>query len=297
MRRPSKNAKARRPGRKSATTVASAGNRSVVVAVDVLKALARLNGPASLGQIAQTAGMSASRTHRYLSGLTQTGLVEQNQATSQYALGPTAVELGLIALGQTDAVKLGNELLPKLTEETGLVSLLSTWGSYGPTIVKWERGNFDTSVHIREGRTLPLLTTATGRVFLAYIARDVSDPILRREIESGRKTPNAQSRASMKLAEAIRREVLENGVARSVGDENPGLAALAAPVFDHRNEIVMSLTIISILGTFDDSCTGLPAQRLRAAANQLSRRLGAQRTDVRHEVAALASTTRKSAAE
>lgn len=297
MGRPSKTAKGRATRRKPVKRLAIAGNRSVIVAVDVLKALAILKGPAALGVIAQTAAMSASRTHRYLSGLTQTGLVEQNAATGHYALGPTAVELGLIALGQTDAVKLGNELLPKLTADTGLVSLLSIWGSYGPTIIKWERGNFDTSVHIREGRTLPLLTTATGRVFLAYMPRAAWEPVLRREMEARAGGTTGQIKAGLKLVDECQRDVVRYGLGRMCGEENPGLAALSAPVFDHRNEMVMSLTVISILGTFDDSYTGIAAQKLKAAANQFSRRLGSQRQDVRMENNAPAGDRQKSAAE
>ncbi|MFM1813893.1 MAG: hypothetical protein RLZ98_588 [Pseudomonadota bacterium] len=301
-RRPQNATKARATKRKATTHPRAArgtvaGNRSVVVAVDVLKALASLSGPAALGQIALTANMSASRTHRYLSGLTQTGLVEQNAATGHYSLGPTAVELGLIALGQTDAVKLGNELLPHLSAETGLVSLLSTWGSYGPTIVKWERGDRETAVHIREGRTLPLFTTATGRVFLAYKPKDILEPILRREIEAFKKGSPGQPRASMKLAEAMRREVLETGFGRMRGEENPGLAALAAPVFDHRGEIVMALTLISILGTFDDSYDSEVAQKLQNAADQLSRRLGYQREGQHPDLGKFARNTTKTAAE
>ena len=309
MRRPVKTPKAAKraarktesnPARKPARTqknMAGSGNRSVVVAVDVLKALAHLNGPAALGNIANTAGMSASRTHRYLSGLAQTGLVEQHPGTGHYALGPTAVELGLIALGQTDAVTLGNEMLPELTQQTGLVSLLSTWGSYGPTIIKWERGNLNNAVHIREGRTLPLLTTATGRIFLAYDPRDKWEFALRREMEAQKKSATGRPRPTFKLVEAMRREVLQTGFGRMQGEENPGLSALAAPVFDHRNELVMSLTVISILGTFDDSPSGFPAQHLRAAANQLSRRLGSQRPEVRADAAPSNQPLKKSAAE
>ena len=106
-RSPSANVKKRRPQPDKGTT----GNRSVVVGVHLLKTIAAIEGPATLGEIAAAADMSASRTHRYLAGLIQTGLVEQDQNTGRYALGSTIVELGLTALGRTDAVKLGGEAL------------------------------------------------------------------------------------------------------------------------------------------------------------------------------------------
>ena len=137
------------PKSKARAPQSAAGNRSVVVGVHLLKTIATLQGPALLGEIAKAAGLSASRTHRFLAGLIQTGLVEQNDNTGRYDLGSTIVELGLIALGRTDAIKLGSDALATLTERTGLVSLMSTWGSNGPTLVKWEPGRLQTAVRLR----------------------------------------------------------------------------------------------------------------------------------------------------
>lgn len=248
------------------------GNRSVVVGVHLLKTIAAIEGPANLGEIAAQAGMSASRTHRYLAGLIQTGLVEQDQNSGRYALGATIVELGLTALGRTDAVKLGGETLSLLTERTGLVSLLSTWGSHGPTIIKWEQGRLNTAVRIREGRNLPLLTTATGRVFLAFMPDNEVKDLLDHEL--ARQTEMLPKR-DLSDVQALRAEVLRHGLGRMIGEENPGLVAIAAPVFDHDGRIVMTITLVSIIGTMDADYDGAPARELKATANQLSRRLGA----------------------
>ena len=250
------------------------GNRSVLVGVHLLKTIAAIDGPATLGDIAAQAGMSASRTHRYLAGLIETGLVEQEQNSGRYALGATLVELGLTALGRTDAVKLGGETLSLLTERTGLVSLLSTWGSHGPTIIKWEQGRLSTAVRIREGRNLPLLTTATGRVFLAYVPdRDIEE-LLHQELARQTASPKRKIR-DMTDVQALRAEVLRHGFGRMIGEENPGLVALAAPVFDRDGRIDLTMTLVSIIGTMDAEYDGEPARELKAMANQLSRRLGA----------------------
>jgi DNA-binding IclR family transcriptional regulator len=253
----------------------SNGNRSVVVGVHLLKTIAAIDGPATLGEIATAAEMSASRTHRYLAGLIQTGLVEQNPNSGRYDLGSTIVELGLTALGRTDAVKLGGETLALLTERTGLVSLLSTWGSHGPTIIKWEQGRLNTAVRIREGRNLPLLTTATGRVFLAYMPdKDAKDLLDHELVQQKDMLPKGKA-VDLAQVQAMRAEVLRHGLGRMLGEENPGLVAIAAPVFDHDGRIVMTITLVSIIGTFDGDYESAPAHELKTMANQLSRRLGA----------------------
>lgn len=266
--------------RKTAPVKGANGNRSVVVGVHLLKTIAAIDGPATLGDIAAKAGMSASRTHRYLAGLIQTGLVEQELNSGRYALGATIVELGLTALGRTDAVKLGGETLSLLTERTGLVSLLSTWGSHGPTIIKWEQGRLNTAVRIREGRNLPLLTTATGRVFLAYVPEQDIHDLLQQELARQSASPKSKLR-DMADVQALRAEVLRHGFGRMIGEENPGLVALAAPVFDHDGRIVLTITLVSIIGTMDAEYDGEPARELKAMAHQLSRRLGAPMPMVR----------------
>jgi DNA-binding IclR family transcriptional regulator len=256
------------------------GNRSVVVGVHLLKTIAAIDGPATLGAIAEAAGMSASRTHRYLAGLIQTGLVEQDQNSGRYDLGTTIVELGLTALGRTDAVRLGGETMTLLTERTGLVSLLSTWGSHGPTIIKWEQGRLNTAVRIREGRNLPLLTTATGRVFLAFVPDREIKELLHQELARQTDTPKSKVR-DMSDVQALQAEVLRHGVGRMIGEENPGLVAIAAPVFDHDGRIVLTITLVGIIGTMDAGYDSAPARELKTMANQLSRRLGASLPMVR----------------
>jgi DNA-binding IclR family transcriptional regulator len=256
-----------------------------VVGVHLLKTLAALSGPASLGEIAKAAGLSASRTHRFLAGLIQTGLIAQSEATGRYELGATIVELGLIALGRTDAVKIGSDALVTLTEQTGLVSLLSTWGSNGPTLVKWEPGRLQTAVRLREGRNLPLLTTATGRVFLAHMPAPEVRALLDREL----KARNAgKGRFSAADVQALRDRVLRRGLGQSSGEENPGLTALAAPVFDREGRIALVITVVGILGTFSTEDDGEPARVLKEAAAQLSRRLGAPHAAMRGNPASLA---------
>jgi DNA-binding IclR family transcriptional regulator len=273
--------------RKAKSPRTAAGNRSVVVGVHLLKTIAALQAPASLGEIAKAAGLSASRTHRFLAGLIQTGLVEQNVNTGRYDLGSTIVELGLIALGRTDAVKLGSEALVTLTERTGLVSLLSTWGSNGPTLVKWEPGRLRTAIRLREGRNLPLLTTATGRVFLAHMATSDTRSLLDAEMKA-RTAGKAQPLTAADV-QAIRDEVLSKGIGYSTGEENPGLTAMAAPVFDHEGRITMVVTVLGILGTYRTELDAEPARVLKATADQLSRRLGAPQPGLRGHGPALAT--------
>jgi DNA-binding IclR family transcriptional regulator len=228
----------------------------------------------TLTEIALSAGLSSSRTRRFLTGLSQAGLVVQDQNSGSYSLGETMLNLTSTALRRMDPIGRGIEALSCLTERTGLVSLLSTWGSHGPTIVKWERGRLKTAVWIREGSTLPVLTTATGRLFLAFMPdKEISD-LVEQELVHQSIVPSDVT-CGMSDVQALREDVRRRGLSRMIGEDPGGFVAMAAPVFDHKGRLVMAITQLGIIGGMDSDYEGFAARELRATADRLSRRLGA----------------------
>jgi DNA-binding IclR family transcriptional regulator len=244
------------------------GNRSIVVAVSLLRVIASLGRPATLSEIASAAGMSAPRAHRYLLGLANTRLVEHSAISGLYDLGSEIVELGVAALGKVDAVRFASEALAPLADETGLAALIVVWGTNGPTVIRCEQAGLVSAVRVREGRNLSLLNSASGRVFLAYLPDSDTGPFVERELALSPK-----GRSSAKSVEAMRVEVHRHGIGRGLGEETPNIAALAAPVFGANGRLALCLGVVSAVG-FDTSYSGKPAVALKRAAADLSRRLG-----------------------
>ena len=71
-------------------------------------------------------------------------------------------------------------------------------------------------------------------------------------------------------------EARERGVSRAVDGAVPGVSAMAAPVFDERGNMVLSLTAIGPSAIFDTRLDGVVSAALRGAAKMLSRQLGAR---------------------
>ncbi|MGE5539332.1 MAG: IclR family transcriptional regulator [Gemmatimonas sp.] len=237
-------------------------NRSVLVGAELLRTISRLGGGAGLQEIAEASGMLPARTHRYLLSLVKSGLLDHDAVTGRYELGALVLELGLTALGRIDAVRLGSDAIRRLSERLDVVTTLSVWGSNGATIVKSEMTRTDAIEHLREGRNLPLLTSATGRVFLAYLPSAETGAFL----DSGA-TPEPE-------IEALREEVRGRGLARNAGISRRD--ALAAPVFNHEGRLVMVITIVVGGGSGRMDIDGEVAATLRATAEALSRQLGAR---------------------
>jgi len=272
----------RRP--KVDSTLPRHGNRSIVVGVALLNVIAKLGKPATLSEIAAAAAMSPTRTHRYLLGLVRTRLIDHNALTGRYDLGSQIIELGVAALGRVDAVRLGIEALAALTEETRHASLICVWGTNGPTVIRWEQADLMSAVRVREGRTLSLLRSASGRVFLTFMPQTSTEPFLAREIEAWNGRHPGLDAVTPARLQKLRAEVLAHGIAHGIGEESADMAALAAPVFDAAGKIALCVTLISTIGSLDTSYDGAPARALRGVTEALSRNLGAgskapQRTD------------------
>ena len=67
------------------------------------------------------------------------------------------------------------------------------------------------------------------------------------------------------------------GLSRAESGVVAGVSALAAPVLDHRGQIVLALTAIGPSAALDTSWQGQTAQLLRQAAAEVSARLGYSR--------------------
>lgn len=242
------------------------GIQSVEVAAGILGALTRAQAPLTLSALAREAALPPSKAHRYLVSLIECGLVRQDTRSGHYDLGSAAMAMGIAAISRSDVVNEAADTLRALSIETGSTAMLSVWADHGPTVVRWERtaGVLVTSLGL--GSVLPLLNSATGKVFLAYLPRPVTRQVLEREIED-----SADGGAGKDEVETLIAEVRETGVATVDGRLIPGLHAIAAPALNWQGEADAVITLISAAGTMNRALARRKADVLKDACQQLSR--------------------------
>ncbi|MDB5943389.1 MAG: transcriptional regulator, IclR family-like protein [Ramlibacter sp.] len=252
-----------------------AGIQSVEVGFGLLDVLGKAAGPLMLRDLAAAAGMSAAKAHRYLVSFQRLELVAQDAISTRYDLGPAALKLGLASLSRIDAVKLARERVPQIMEQIGGHTLaLAVWGNHGPTIIHWEESPYTVTVNLRLGDVMPLLTSATGRCFAAYVSREAIAPMLKEEITRSQKLGRTDLPSSMAQARQLLDEVRQRGAARVVDTLLPGIVGFCAPVFDSDGHMVLGIVAVGSAGTFDPEWKGAVDRPLRAAASQLSSDLG-----------------------
>lgn len=248
------------------------GVQSIEIGQQVLQALASGTTATPLGEVARITGMSPSKVHSYLVSYIRAGMVGQDSQTGLYCLGAAALRLGLAAIAQTDAIATARNAIRHLVDETGETAFLSVWGNHGPTVVHRLSVRTATPLELKVGTVLPVLTSATGRVFVAFLPRTTTAPVVQHEQAPLEGITSAGR--SVGFDWGIIDRVLQRGLAREAGMLWPGLVSLAAPVFDHEGTASFVVTVLGQMSNFDAKLDGVVASSLLSITQQLSHDLG-----------------------
>jgi DNA-binding IclR family transcriptional regulator len=264
-----------KPKRKFRTTNSTqAGIETIETGMRFLTMLADLHHPQMLKTIAAATGMPPSKAHRYLVSFIRAGFVDRDPETGRYRLGPSAMQLGLSALANVDAVYLATHAIVELRDKLGHTTCLAVWGSHGPTALRFEEARRAVTVNARPGTVLPLLTSSSGQVFAAFMSETKISHILREELRANKARLDRQAPTTLNQAMALIEGVRKHGLGRVMNDMMPGVSALAAPVFNHRGDVVVALAAMGGANDFDARLNGRTAAALLQVAAGVSSQLG-----------------------
>ncbi len=246
--------------------------RSASRAVDLL--LAVVDGPPTwgVGEVAARFGWSTSSAHRVLRTLTAAGLLRHDETTRRYGPGPALERLRTTGTASAEgAATAAGPWLQRLAATTGMTATLAVPdGSFTRCVSAVIGAEGPLRPGPLPGERYPAHAGATSRGYFAFLAPEVSDPLvfgtpLARF--SGR-TPVTRPAVERLFAETRRR-----GFAVSDGEWDPRTVAAACPVrADGR--LVGSLTICRVRRSQPARGHGVPAVRaLLEAATGLGRQL------------------------
>jgi DNA-binding IclR family transcriptional regulator len=248
------------------------GVQSLEIGIDILRVITQGHRSMMLKDIAAAADMPASKVHRYMVSLVRAGLVDQDPMTSRYDLGPFALTVGLVAVDRLDRIGLGLTAIAELRDEINETTALAVWSDNGAVIVRSERPYRPITVNVVTGTALNTLTSASGRVFAAWLPKATVSPHIAKDLLTSGLPYEVRSAAAV---EKMLATVRHRGVA-AVTDYHlvPGVAAVAAPVFNAQGEITLSLLAIGVKSMIDLSLDGDVVAALKRTAKALSARLG-----------------------
>lgn len=214
--------------------------RSVARAIDVLLAL--VDGPQSLGAVAERTNLSKGTCHRLLASLAYRQLVLQDSTTSAYILGPGCfrfVEAMASGLGGIGAI--ARPTLDELWWQTGeTVTLHIRIGAQricieelaSKQVVRYVAG---------VGSTAPAYVGAAGKILLAFLDEEERE---RRIASLHLDAITEQTLVDRQALEDELGRIRQVGWASSRGERVVGAAAVSGPVFDREGRVVAALSVL-----------------------------------------------------
>ena len=267
------------PDATNAPDAGPAGIQSFEIGLKLLSLMAELsdgNMPPMLKTLSAAADMPPAKVHRYMASLLRTGYAERDPATGRYRLGPMARQLGISAISRMDVLKVAGKRLPQICADLQQSVALAIWTYHGPVMVATEDLREPVTISTRVGQVMPLLTSATGRVFGAWLPPRMVERLIQQELAAAYGRDPATAIRTMAQVDDLFTRTRSAGIAWTQGGLNATVNALAAPLFDYRGTLVAALASLGPAISFDVSTDGALARALRAAADAVSRELGFQ---------------------
>ncbi len=234
-------------------------------AIAVLDTLAE-GGELGTNEIARRTGMTPSTVSRQLGTLAASGLVERVPATGRYRLGLRIVHLANALLARLDVRTVARPHLEELVRRTGETATLSVPGEEDAITIDFVSGAHHVQPVSQLGRPSIAHATSAGKVMLAF---------------SGRSLPPGTLRAFTSLTITDARElaleiarVREQGWAQAIGEREPGLSAIAAPIRSSRGDLEAIGALQGPSSRFDALAIDAARPLLLEATSAISRELG-----------------------
>lgn len=248
----------------------NSGMSAVSKATRVLECLAT-GGEMTAGELAGTLGEPITTVYRMLGNLESIGWIERGDRKG----APVRLGIDLVGIGQAvesllDLRAAARLSLARLAEETAETSYLCVPDGTRGVCIERVDGKFTRTAELSIGGSLPLHHGAGPKAILAFSPPDVQASYLRalRDSQFNPLTGPEAARLEAELA-----SIRAAGIVESDGDITPGVFSVAAPVVDHRGQVIASVTLSAL--TSDDESRRLDFERLvRREAVAISTTLG-----------------------
>ena len=293
---------------------------AIQTVMNAFRLLEVFDGAVAIGvsDVARSLGLHKNNAFRLLATLEIAGYVQQSADNELYHLGPRCLELAHAFARNHPFASLARPVLEELVAETGETAHLGILrGSLRGSLRGQEVAHLDGVLPnqllltgSRVGERLPAHCTAIGKALLiGTLERPTAAPALgsalasalssRERVENGRRRGSVPQSApgladwqlerftdatiidGTKLLDEVRASQMR-GYACDLEEYAPGLHCVAAPVRDASERVVAAISISAPSQRLTrEAVHGEGARAVTAAANRLSRALGARETGTR----------------
>ena len=214
-------------------------------------------------------GASPATCYRYIKTLHKAGLLAR-VANGSYTLGPRVLELDRIAR-QCDPVYIaGGPVIKRLAERTKLSALLCILYSGKVMCVREALAPGAPPELFSRGQSRPLFTGATAKAILAWLP---AHQLRGLHAKHGKAIAAAGLGADWDSFRKELRQIRQDGYSLTVGEFNPGIAAIAASLFNRAGDVLGSLAVATSAEKINLAKFRMLAKEVLAAARDATERI------------------------
>lgn len=244
---------------------------SIEKALEILRAFTPDNRPLRTVEISRRLGMNKATVNRILLIMKNRGFVTQDPTTRRYRLGPSTALLGRAVKQSLNGrlVALAKPYLDDLRDKVGETVHLEILAGEQIFLVYSAKGLRQVSVTPRVGYQMAINANAGAKAIMAFSSEAVIEKMLAGSL-------NKFTTKTVTNPEKIRREYEEIrtiGFAYDKEEYDEDVYAVAAPVFNHEDQVVAAVVIIAPSFRMDSSIETGSLELLKDTATSISDRL------------------------
>lgn len=225
------------------------GTGTLDLALRIIEFLAHQSRPTALTMIAKHFDASKATVYRHLQTLTRHGFVRQEPASGRYEVGIKLVVLGEAARNRFDVVQAARVELIHLRDATGQAVTICSSIDDEVVVLELIQGLSVIEFGTRPGTRMKRHASAHGKIWLAF----GPETLLEQTLNGHREAFTAETMLDGAHLRVEVDAVRERGWSVAPNEVVIGVNALAAPIFNHRAELVGSIAIV-------DSTQFIPAE-------------------------------------
>lgn len=222
----------------------------------------------SISDLSKECDLPVSTMHRLLQSMIKHGLIQQDPNLKLYSMGNTWLEYGLQMYDTFDFVGLIRPEMEKLMHEVGeSVYFSKPIGEEALVVERIDCPHNPIRIYDQLGLRIPMNIGAANKVMLAHMPEEETLKLVHTLV------PTVEKDDFLQLLNRIRNE----GYGESHGEKTNGTSSVAAPIFNHSNELIGALSIGYVNFNLTEERQHFLCEKVTQYGLRISAKLGSKR--------------------
>ena len=209
--------------------------------IKLIDLLANSGRPITLREASEQLHVNKPSLMRLLKFMREENLASHDDGVEGYTLGPKVLLWAGAYQKNLNLLRVSQDRLRKLMNECNETVILYMLSGLSRIVLSVEFPSREVNPHVELGSAIPIPYGAGGRVIAAFLEPSLLEKILSNPVEPWARITVWRPRA----LKAECRKIQKRFVAVSRGDRSPETWAMASPIFNHRNQVIGNLAIVS----------------------------------------------------